>query len=90
MLTADRWIRDLPQQFQEKENIEILIKALARQMDEVEAVLEDVNALTNLETANGINLDYVGDILNLSRKAATEIVRKAESVRCQMNYIERY
>lgn len=80
MLTADRWIRDLPQQFQEKENIEILIKALAMQMDEVEAVLEDVNALTNLETANGINLDYVGDILNLSRKAATEIVRKAESV----------
>ena len=25
MLTADRWIRDLPQQFQEKENIEIVL-----------------------------------------------------------------
>lgn len=80
MQTLDAWLRDMPQQFQSKKNIEILVNAFAKQMDEVIQVLDDINSKTDLDVANGVNLDRVGDILCLTRKDATEIVREAEAV----------
>ena len=70
MQIVDAWLRDLPQQFQGKERIEILISAFAKQLQEVEQVFADLNDLTDVDTATGKNLDYVGTIIPLSRKEA--------------------
>ena len=73
MQIADTWLRDLPQQFQGKHNIEVLIKAFSKQMQEVDRVFQDLNTMTDLDTATGQNLDYVGTIIPLTRKEAGEL-----------------
>lgn len=73
MLIADLWLRDMPQQFQGKKNIEILIKAFSKQMQELEKVYQDINTMTDVDTAIGRNLDYVGTIIPLTRKEAGEL-----------------
>ncbi len=73
---ARGWLRDMPQQFQGKPKIEILIRALARQLEEVEAVLGEINELTDVDSAQGKNLDYVGDIVCMSRKEAGEFIKQ--------------
>ncbi len=74
MQIADIWLRDMPQQFQCKRNIEVLIKAFSKQMQELDKVFRDLNAITDIDTAVGQNLDYVGTIVALSRKEAGELV----------------
>lgn len=69
----DKWLRDIPQQFQDKKNIEVLISAFAKQLQELEQVFEDLNTKTDLETATGQNLDMVGTIIPLTRKEAGEL-----------------
>lgn len=76
MQIADIWLRDMPQQFQGKHNIEVLIKAFSKQMQELEKVFHDINILTDIDKATGKNLDYVGTIIPLSRKEAGEIVNQ--------------
>lgn len=78
MPIAREWFRDIPQQFLSKRNIEVFIKAFSRQMEEIERVLDDVNRLTTIDTATGVNLDYVGNILSITRKEAQVILRKLE------------
>lgn len=73
MQIADRWLRDMPQQFLGKHNIEVLVKAFAKQLQELQDVFSDLNLKLDLETATGKNLDYVGMILPLSRKEAGEL-----------------
>ncbi len=73
MTIAEKWLYDLPQQFQGKKRIEALIRAFARQMEDVRKALEESNALTDLDTARGVNLDYVGTIIPLTRKEAGEL-----------------
>lgn len=73
MQIADAWLRDLPQQFQDKHNIEVLISAFAKQMQEVETMFGDLNVLTDLENAAGRNLDHIGTIIPLTRKEAGEL-----------------
>lgn len=73
MQIADRWLGDMPQQFLGKHNIEVLVKAFAKQLQELQEVFHDLNVNLNLETAAGKNLDYVGTILPLSRKEAGEL-----------------
>ena len=70
MTVLDSWLSDLPQQFLGQANIEILIAAFARQLQEVERAFSDINEKTNLETACGKNLDYVGSVISLTRKEA--------------------
>lgn len=72
MLTADRWFGDIPQQFLGRKNIEVLINAFARQMQELEQVFDDLDTKTDLDAA-GQNLDYVGTIIPLTRKEAGEL-----------------
>lgn len=76
----NNWIRDLPQQFQGKKNIDVLIRAFGRQLDEIQKVFEDLDRITDLETAYGKNLDMVGDIVPLSRKEAAEIDPRSTSI----------
>lgn len=71
----DKWLQDIPQQFQGKRNIEVLISAFAKQLQELEQVFEDLNTKTDLETATGQNLDMVGTIIPLTRKEAGELAR---------------
>lgn len=73
MQIADIWLRDLPQQFQGKHNIEVLIKAFSKQMQEVDKVFQELNTITDIETATGKNLDCVGTIIPLTRKEAGEL-----------------
>lgn len=71
MQIADSWLRDIPQQFLHKPKIEVLIRAFARQLQEVEQAFFDVTGKTDLNTAFGRNLDLiVGEIVSLSRKDA--------------------
>jgi len=72
---TENWLKDIPQQFQGKKNIEILIRAFARQLEEVYQILMDINGKTDIETAYGVNLDHVGTIVKLSRKEAYELDR---------------
>lgn len=66
----DDWIYDLPQQFQGKKYIEVLIKAFSRQIEELHEVFRQLDTQTDLESAVGKNLDMVGDIITLTRKEA--------------------
>lgn len=77
MQTAKNWFNDLPQQFHDKHNIEVLITAFSRQLDELLQVFDDLDRKTDIDTAVRTNLDGVGNILCMSRKDATEIVREA-------------
>lgn len=70
MATRANWLNDMPQQFQGKRNIEILIKAFERQLNELEAVFSDLDTKTDLDSAVGVNLDNVGGIVGLTRKEA--------------------
>lgn len=70
MRILEEWFRDIPQQFLGKKNIEVLIRAFARQMQELLQVFDDLNIKLDLEKAEGKNLDYVGTIVSLSRKEA--------------------
>lgn len=71
--TAERWLRDMPQQFLGKKNIEVLVRAFARQLDEIRRVFEDLVEKTGIDTAMGRNLDQVGTIIPLTRKEAGEL-----------------
>lgn len=70
MEILENWLSDLPQQFQNKNNIEILIRAFSRQLEELKKVFYDLDNKTDLDNAEGKQLDFVGDIVNLSRKDA--------------------
>ena len=78
MQILDKWMEDIPQQFLSKHNIEVLIKAFARQLQEVQQVFDDLKTMLSLDTATVENLDHVGTIVSLSRKDAHTILRKAK------------
>lgn len=74
MAIVDKWMADIPQQFQGKKNIELFFNAFAKQLEELKQVFEEVNSKTQLDTATGKNLDYVGNQLSMTRKEATELL----------------
>ena len=67
---AEKLIRDLLWQFHDKPNIEIFQKALARQLDALHAFFIELLTLRWLNTAVGVQLDGIGDIVVLSRAEA--------------------
>ena len=73
MQILDELIKDIPQQFLGKKNTEVLLRAIARQLQEVYQVFEDLNTKVDIDTATGQNLDYVGTIIPLTRKEAGEL-----------------
>lgn len=74
-MTLDNISNDIPSQFSGKKNIEVFLSAFQRQLDELFSVFEELNLRTDLDSANGVNLDMVGNILSLSRKDAYVILR---------------
>lgn len=78
-MLLDDWIEDLPQQFKNKNNIYILVKALAKQLQEIEDTFGDIDNLT-IETATGKNLDYIGTIIPVTRKEAATILKSDSAV----------
>lgn len=72
----ESWMEELPQQFKGKKNIETIIRAFSRQIEELYQVFSDLDTKTDLDTAVGINLDYVGTIIPLTRKEAGVLAGK--------------
>ena len=68
------WLSDLPQQFQGKKNIEILIQAISRQINELEEVYGELEEKTTLDHAEEANLDMIGTIACLNRSEAYQII----------------
>lgn len=78
-MTLHDWLNDIPQQFLNKRNIEILLKAFSRQIDELKQVFEDLKNLTTLQNATGQSLRYIGDIMSTSLKEAQTILMSANN-----------
>ncbi len=66
-MVIDDLVRDLPEQFKDKKRIYGLLDALARQMEEVSAVMRQLETMRSMNTATGKQLDNCGDIVALSR-----------------------
>ena len=77
MKIVDNWLNDLPQQFLEKKNIEAMIRAFSKQLQQVQDVFEELTNCTDLDAAIGKNLDMVGTIIPLSRKEAAMLAGTA-------------
>lgn len=68
-------LREFPQEFQNKEKIEVLVHAFARQLDELYAVSTELKKLCDLDAAQGKQLDGIGDIVVLSRSDAMRLIK---------------
>lgn len=75
MVDAERitksFLGKLPEQFKNKHNIEVLIKAFAEELEEVEKAFQELETLRSIRTAFGKQLDGIGEIVNLTRAEST-------------------
>jgi len=69
---------DLLEQFKGKPNIEVFQRALARQLEDLYGLFEQLNTLRWLQDAEGVQLDGVGDIAVMSRTDALIISKLAD------------
>ena len=74
MITREAWLKDIPCQFREGENINGLIGVFSKELDELLQVNQDLMYKVDLATAEGKNLDRVGEIVNLSRPDAYKLL----------------
>ena len=65
--------KDMVEQFRGKPNIEVLMDALAVQLQEVYDFYRQIETMCSLDTAVGKQLDGVGDIVVLSRAEASQL-----------------
>ena len=72
----EKWLADIPQQFHGKKNIDVLLRAFSRQMDEIAQVFDDLKCKVDLDSASGVNLDRLGGVVNLSRKEAASLNKR--------------
>lgn len=65
----EKWLEsgNIPHQFLDQPKLLILIKALAQEMQEVTIVFEDLNTKRHFDTAEGAQLDGLGNIVVLER-----------------------
>lgn len=71
---VDEWKQELPAQFQGHINIDAIIDAIGGQLSEIEDCYEGIRDRTDVLTATGKNLDYIGDIVGISRLEAFELL----------------
>ena len=69
--------RDLLEQFKDKPNIEVLQKALAKELEDIHKFFDELNTLRWLHTAEGVQLDGIGDIVVMPRAEALVVSRVA-------------
>lgn len=65
------FLSKLPEQFKHKHNIEVLIRAFAEELEEVEKAFQELETLRSIRTAVGKQLDGIGEIVNLTRAEST-------------------
>jgi hypothetical protein len=70
--------QDLIEQFKEKPKIDVFQKAMARQLSQVYRFFAELNTLRWLQTAEGVQLDGIGDIVVLSRMEALAVSKMAD------------
>ena len=70
----ERWVDDIPSQFRDSPNILGIISALSKQLDELEAVNADLIEKTDIDTAEGKQLDMLGNVVNIGRQEAYQLV----------------
>ena len=80
MKVYDSWVEDIPCQFRGKPNITAIINAFSRQVEELLEVNRQLVELTDLDTAEGKNLDMLGDVVNVSRKDAYVLLNREATV----------
>jgi hypothetical protein len=68
---------DLPFQFRDKEKISGLLRVLAKQLNDAQKFLADLNAYRAVDTAAGVQLDGIGNIVCLSRVDALALTVNA-------------
>lgn len=80
METLRKWIEDIPEQYHNKDKIKVLLRAFSRQLEELENVFNDINQMTDIDRAQGINLDYVGSIVGITRKEVPSLFKNPASI----------
>lgn len=70
-------IRKLPFQFRAKPKIEAILKAIEEELNELDEARSQLETLLYIETAEGINLDRIGEIVVLSRADAGLLAAQA-------------
>lgn len=71
---TERSIHKLPEQFKNKQNIKVFMEAITDELQELIAVFEELETLRSLDTAVGVNLDRVGDIVVLTRAQTSGLI----------------
>ncbi len=71
---------DLPEQFRDQPRIKALMDVLGGKLNEIQQFAQDVHDKTALQTAQGAQLDRIGDIVVLSRYEAGVLACLSESV----------
>ena len=66
-------LKDVPEQFKNQYNIKVLLDALAAQLDDLATFYRDLITARTIANAEGKQLDYIGDIVELNRAEATAI-----------------
>ena len=74
MSMYDQWVADIPAQFQGKQRLDAFIRIMSTQLDELFQMLDDVETKTTLEGAEGVQLDRIGEIVNISRQEALQLL----------------
>lgn len=63
----DDWLKSLPEQFKDLTNIQVLIDSYAEQLEALDAMFQELRERRSFDTAEGKQLDGIGDIVVLSR-----------------------
>ena len=79
MKTAEQifreWSQDMPAQFWNKHNIDVILQSYSRQFAELYEVCEQLKNRLDIDSSSGVLLDGIGDILTMTRKGAYEILK---------------
>lgn len=79
MKTAEQifreWSQDMPAQFWNKHNIDVILRSYSRQLAELYEVCEQLKNRLDIDSSSGVLLDGIGDILTMTRKGAYEILK---------------
>jgi len=67
-----RGLSRLPEQFKDSENFKHLLQIFLEEIQEIEDTLEDIKFQRNIDNAEGVQLDGIGDILGKLREGLSD------------------
>ncbi len=80
MNVYEEWMANIPCQFRDKPNISAVVRAFARQIEDLKEVNRQLREAVDIDTAHGVNLDMLGTIVNVTRKDAYVLMNREMSV----------